>query len=93
MINKLHDRLVHTNSPFAKVAINGIIMYIGSIITILGDIVWVIGDLMTNPHWYHWVVGSLLVIGLILVTVSGWFLYKGIDQYLNKLNNKENNHG
>ena len=84
MIDHIHSKIAHTHSAFAEVSVAAIIMWVGSIICVIADLVWVIGDMTIQVHPHHYIVGTLLVLALIVITGSGIWLYKGIHRYLEK---------
>lgn len=55
-----------------------IVIGLADIIVTAGDIVWLIGDFLHSPQKHHYLVGSILIPGLILMIASFVWLYKAI---------------
>lgn len=75
-------KVFKVNSPFAHASICAIVIGAGSTIAIVADIMWLIGDILTNPHWYHYLVLTGLSIALGVTVASFAWLWTAVKMYI-----------
>jgi hypothetical protein len=85
MTRNLHARIFGTRSSFANAIVAAYVIFVGDLFCVIGDLIWLLHDaLFPTQRWMYSLIALILVVALILIAGSGYWMFKSIDMYLIK---------
>lgn len=81
-IKRLHRKIFVNTSPFAKCAVAALVISIGDLISTTTDIGWALGEYITQHLAYDPYILVGLVIALLVMAASLYWLYVSIYKFL-----------
>ncbi len=85
MTTNLHARIFGTKSSFANAIVAAYVIFVGDLFCVIGDLVWLLHDaIFPTQRWMYALITFILVVALILIAGSGYWMFKSIDMYLVK---------